>query len=159
MHVFVVQTTRLKQSNSKELERIELVVFGHKMNWRNQRNVELACSANPERVFLPLDRSGVSYFALGKGELRQIALCCNKSEKFCPLYYNVIVIVDGHFAAYALKIYITAERWGTRKVITIMGWADFCKCYEKLKKKLKKKNWKIKAPLLGLAKYIYFGTK
>ena len=28
------------------------------------------------------------------------------SKKICPLYYIVVVIVDGQFDAYALKIYI-----------------------------------------------------
>ena len=31
-----------------------------------QQNVEMACSANKEQVFSPLDQSGLSNFALGK---------------------------------------------------------------------------------------------
>ena len=33
-------------------------------------------------------------------------------KKLCPLYYIVVVIVDGQFAAYALKIYITCRKDG-----------------------------------------------
>ena len=80
----------------------------------------------------------------GKGKLRKIVLCYNKSalKKKFPLYYIVIVIVDGQFAAYAPKIYITAERMvrllrSYAKQISINAMK------------------KIGAPLLGFAKYIY----
>ena len=67
-HVFVVQTTRLKQSNTKELERIKSLFLDTKL--RNQRNVELACSANEERVFSPLDQSRVSNFVFRKRKIK-----------------------------------------------------------------------------------------
>ena len=77
-----------------------------------QRNVELACSANGERVFSSLDQSGVSNFALEERKIKKNFLLLEQIsiKKNCPLYYIVIVIVDGQFAANALKIYITAER-------------------------------------------------
>ena len=64
---------RLKKSNSKEPERSHCCRGG---KWRNQQNVEMACSANQEEVFLPLDQSGVSNFALGE----------RKIKKKCPLF-------------------------------------------------------------------------
>ena len=54
----------------------------------------------------------------------------------------MIVIVDGTFAAYALKIYITAER--------MRNWEGY---YDKqISIKAMEKNW---SSLLGLAKCIY----
>ena len=79
-HVFVVQTTRLKQSNSKELERTR---YFWTQNEEIQRNVELACPANLERVFSPLDLSGVCNFALCITDI-------------------VVVIVDGQFLLHML---------------------------------------------------------
>ena len=80
----------------------------------------------------------------GKGK----ALCCNKSafKKFCPLYYIVIVIVDEQLAAYALKIYHNCKK-DDELVRLLRSYA------KQISINAMKKNG---APLLGLAKYIYY---
>ena len=58
---FLAQTIRLKKSNSKEPKRSRCC---RGTKWRNQQNVQMACSTNQEQVFSPPDQLGVSYFAL-----------------------------------------------------------------------------------------------
>ena len=101
----------------------ELVIFGHK---RNQRNVELACSTNLERVFSPLDLSGVSNFALCITMLLLLLMdrfccICTKNIYNCRKDEEVVTLLR----SYAKQISINAMK-------------------------------KIGAPLLGLAKYIYY---
>ena len=110
--------------------------------------MELACSANLERVFSPLDQSEV-ILSTGKGKLRKklSSVTTNQhSKNFCLLYYIVIVIVDGQFAAYALK-YIYNCRKDEELVRLLRSYA------KQISINAMKK---IGAPLLGLAKYIYY---
>ena len=83
----------------------------------------------------------------GKGNLRKIALSYNKSalKKISSLYYIVIVIVDGEFAAYAIKMYHNCRK-DEQLVRLLRSYAKQISI-----KAIKK----IGAPLLGLAKYIY----
>ena len=63
-----------------------------------------------------LSQSGASIFAARlirsksfcpRGKEKLPSVTTNRhSKKICPLYYIVVVIVDGQFDAYALKIYI-----------------------------------------------------
>ena len=89
-------------------------------------NVELACSANLERVFSPLDISGVCNFALCITLLLLLLMdsfccICTKNRYNCRKDEEVVTLLR----SYAKQISINALK-------------------------------KIGAPLLGLAKYIYY---
>ena len=60
----------LKSQTPQNLEEVVVVVA---------QNVEIACSANLEQVFSPLDQSGVSNFALSERKIKKNALCFNQS--------------------------------------------------------------------------------
>ena len=74
--------------------------------------MELACSAKLRRVFLPLDPSGESNLVLVARKIKKTCPLLQQIsiKKIGPLYYIAIVVVDGQFAAYAVKTYIAAER-------------------------------------------------
>ena len=66
---FGTSTAQLKKSNSKKKSWNKSLLLGTKL--RNQLYIELACSNNLERVFSPLDQSGVSNFALGEWKIKK----------------------------------------------------------------------------------------
>ena len=67
-----------KQSGLKSKKNLKEVVVV--VAQKKHQNVEMACSANQEQVFLPLHQSGVSNFALVERKIKKMPCVSNNQN-------------------------------------------------------------------------------